>query len=817
LQTNTAGGDNYFICAAKAKRVIKITKRETWRNFCSKLTPETPTQEVWNMIKKMKNGKISKNPILHENGMPVKDERTQANIFAEKIEALSDNLHNQITEGQKLTINQAKEESINTDYNKRFSIEELRECIRTLPSEKATGEDDVHNMFLKKMPASKQRELLGLINRSWRTAEIPKSWKSSLIIPIPKPGKDHTNPDSYRPISLLSCISKIAERMVNTRLQWFLEKHNKLSPTQCGFRKRRSTEDPLVRLEHQVRACLINRQVNITVFFDLERAFDTVNHDQLIYKLASAGIKGNMLAWTEKFLKDRTFKVAIGNSKSEEKHLNLGLPQGSSLSPTFFNLLISDIPHPHNTLVQEYADDLAISVSANSLEEAITKIENAIRAIEQWATNNRLNLNPAKTKAMIFTKKRLPNPPTLTIKGNNIEWVKTFKYLGLTFDAPTLTWKSHIEETCRQGTQRLNILKALAGTTWGADRALLLQIYIVFIRSKLTYGMAAVSSAADSRIKALNRIQNAALRIALGAKNTSPITALQVEANIPPLDLYIREYCSKYYIKSRSQGETHPMMQDMLEDQAVENKLWTPGVFKKPFTKRTQQWMRWWNVPADLQIEDQPLQTIPPWNRPPLNIQLELTEPVKKGECTERLKAIAQATMEEKYTNHLHIFTDGSKVEKSTSSAIWIPEQNIKKGWKLEEGEHTTIMTAEMFAIKKAMEWTTLNQFFIEKKDIVIFTDSMSSLQALQNFSSSKSPSQKNQIYNIADLIMEKNFTITLQWVPSHTGLAGNEAADEAAKDAHALNTLTFCPLGPEEGKNIIRRAAHKAWQEDYN
>ena len=418
---------------------------------------------------------------------------------------------------------------------------------------------------------------------------------------------------------------------------------------------------------------------------------------------------------------------------------------------------------------------------------------------------------------MIFTKKRLPNPPTLTIKGNNIEWVKTFKYLGLTFDAPTLTWKSHIEETCRQGTQRLNILKALAGTTWGADRALLLQIYIVFIRSKLTYGMAAVSSAADSRIKALNRIQNAALRIALGAKNTSPITALQVEANIPPLDLYIREYCSKYYIKSRSQGETHPMMQDMLEDQAVENKLWTPGVFKKPFTKRTQQWMRWWNVPADLQIEDQPLQTIPQWNRPPLNIQLELTEPVKKGECTERLKAIAQATMEEKYTNHLHIFTDGSKVEKSTSSAIWIPEQNIKKGWKLEEGEHTTIMTAEMFAIKKAMEWTTLNQFFIEKKDIVIFTDSMSSLQALQNFSSSKSPSQKNQIYNIADLIMEKNFTITLQWVPSHTGLAGNEAADEAAKDAHALNTLTFCPLGPEEGKNIIRRAAHKAWQEDYN
>ena len=160
--------------------------------------------------------------------------------------------------------------------------------------------------------------------------EILKGWNESLIIPIPKAGKDHSNPNSYRPISLLSCISKVAEKMVNTRLAWFLEEGNLLSPTQCGFRKRRSTEDLLVRLEHQIRASIVNRKVTISVFFDLERAFDTISHEHLIHKLATAGTEGTMLSMIEQYLKDRSFKVAVGNTKSEEIYLNYWLPQGDA-------------------------------------------------------------------------------------------------------------------------------------------------------------------------------------------------------------------------------------------------------------------------------------------------------------------------------------------------------------------------------------------------------------------------------------------------------------------------------------------------------
>ena len=102
----------------------------------------------------------------------------------------------------------------------------------------------------------------------------------------------------------------------------------------------------------------------------------------------------------------------------------------------------------------------------------------------------------------------------------------------------------------------MNILKALAGTTWGADREILLKIYKVFIRSKLTYGATAIASAANSRLENLNKVQNAALRAALGARRTSPITALQVEANIPPMIIYLQEINCRYYLKTKAQGNT---------------------------------------------------------------------------------------------------------------------------------------------------------------------------------------------------------------------------------------------------------------------
>ena len=191
-----------------------------------------------------------------------------------------------------------------------------------------------------------------------------------------------------------------------------------------------------------------------------------------------------MLRWIEEFLQNRTFQVLIGNTKSETITMTNGLPQGPTLSPTLFNVMMADIPHPLRIYIYEYADDIAIAITADNIQEATNLTQDAIRKIEEWAATWNLQFNPNKCKAMYFTKKRIEDQlPILRVRNEEVEWVKTFKYLGLTFDSPTLTWKEHIEDTCRQGLQRVNTMKAMAGQTWGAEKELLLRVFKIYVRS----------------------------------------------------------------------------------------------------------------------------------------------------------------------------------------------------------------------------------------------------------------------------------------------------------------------------------------------
>ena len=298
---------------------------------------------------------------------------------------------------------------------------------------------------------------------------------------------------------------------------------------------------------------------------------------------------------------------------------------------------------------------------------------------------------------------------------------------------------------------------------------------------------------------------------------------MQVEANIPPLSIHIKEICCNYFYKAKAQSETNPMMTDLLEDHSVENKHWTPGVFKMPFKIRTTNIMRWWNLPQNIDHKDDRLPKAPPWNTPPFQIQKELKELVNKEMCTERIRAITQMAIEERYQDHLHIYTDGSKMDSSTSAAIWIPELEHQDKWKFEMGEIISIMTAELYAIVKALEWVLLHGVLLingvlrTRKKVVILTDSLSSLHALDSPSNSNHLKQINTAFRIAEILLENNFNITIQWVCSHTGLTGNDYVDGLAKQAHQLTREIKCPLGKEEVKRLIKIAKNKAWQTRYD
>ena len=131
-------------------------------------------------------------------------------------------------------------------------MEELRDALRRAHDTSA-GPDEIHYQLLKHLPDASLLLLLNIFNKIWLSGDFPSDWRKAIVIPIPKPGKDPTNPTNYRPIALTSCICKTMERMINRRLVWYLESHKLLTNVQCGFRSKRSTVDHLVRFERFCR------------------------------------------------------------------------------------------------------------------------------------------------------------------------------------------------------------------------------------------------------------------------------------------------------------------------------------------------------------------------------------------------------------------------------------------------------------------------------------------------------------------------------------------------------------------------------------
>ena len=431
-----------------------------------------------------------------------------------------------------------------------------------------------------------------------------------------------------------------------------------------------------------------------------------------------------------------------------------GVPQGSVLSPNVFVLLMAEIPHLAQVITLEYADDVAISITAETLQDACNTAANAITKLEEWSQKWQLTFNPNKTKAMFFTRKQIPKDaanqpitPTLLLNGETIEWVQSFRYLGLTFDGPNLTWKNHIEDLRKVCADRLRILRALTGTSWGPDRTSILNMYKTYIRGKITYGVVALSSASKTNLNKLEVIQNSAIRIATGARKTSPKTALQVEAGLPPLTQHIKELCCRYYFKMKA-SEHHPTAEAVIDDEEVRDKIWTPG-FKTPFAHRTEGYLRGWNIHKETDVKHISHPSAPPWAKR-IEVKTELIEPIDKNNSKEQAREVAERTIQHRYEDHLKLYTDGSKTATSTTSALWIPCMETGEYWKLDKGKARSIMGAELHAISKALHWTVLNSAILPTDKVAIMTDSKSGLQGINKYNTKRYTYIINQIKKTA-------------------------------------------------------------------
>ena len=366
----------YISASRRASSVIAKAKAEAWQITCSFLSPRFNPKSVHSLLRS-----IASSPSSFSSFPNCSSPRQSASVYAAYLrshfsvsqpKARHSRARGYLSELCRATFPVESHSS----FCSPFTLAEFLAAASNFSSSTATGPDKVAYPMLKHLPRSGIDLLLHIFNLSWSSHSFPSIWKTSSIIPIHKMGKPLDSPASFRPISLTSCVSKLFERIIRSRLFFFLESNSILSPRQAGFRPGRSTLDQILYLSQSISDGFNkprpgSRTILSTI--DFSKAFDSVWHAALFHKLISAGLPPCFARWTQSFLSDRRASVVYQNHKSRCFRVRRGVPQGSVLGPVLFSLFINDLPAspPSSVSCSLYADDVAIWSSSPSVPTAV--------------------------------------------------------------------------------------------------------------------------------------------------------------------------------------------------------------------------------------------------------------------------------------------------------------------------------------------------------------------------------------------------------------------------------------------------------------
>ena len=333
--------------------------------------------------------------------------------------------------------------------------------------------------------------------------------KIAKVIPLFKKG-DNLDVSNYRPISLLSSLSKILEKLIFQRTVKFLTENNVFTNSQFGFRQKHNTIHALLNFVDKVAHSIDNHSHLIGIFLDFSKAFDTINHDILIHKLYNYGIRGQALEWFRNYLQNRKQYVHLNGSNSSLKNINCGVPQGSILGPLLFIVYINDFCNSSDILsFILFADDSNVFFSHKNPHTLVRTINLELKKVTQWIRANKLSLNLQKTKYMIFSNTLETLPESIILDETPLEKVSSIKFLGITVDNK-LSWKIHIGniiKTISRNTGIINRLKSFL------PPSSLLTLYSSLILPYFNYGILTWGNTHQTLLDKLLVQQKRALRV----------------------------------------------------------------------------------------------------------------------------------------------------------------------------------------------------------------------------------------------------------------------------------------------------------------
>ncbi len=516
----------------KAKRTSKVSDWNKYHNlqklikkelkvahnaYLVKLFDENPGERnkaLWSYIKGLKKDKVGISS-LNFNGK-------QVDLPKDKAEALSEQYKSVFTDEDLTNIPDKGHSPYATMPDITVTAKGVYELLKKLNPKKAVGPDNISTRILKENAEELAPVLQHIFQQSLDSGIVPKDWQNANVTAIFKNKGQRTEPVNYRPVSLTCITCKVLEHIIFSSVMKHSDALNILKHFQHGFRKYHSCETQLLTTCEDLLRSLDRKCQIDCLILDFSKAFDTVAHRRLLYKLDYYGIRGTTKKWIEGWLTSRTQTVVVDGAESAEAKVTSGVPQGTVLGPLLFLLYINDIGENVTSTIKLFADDCLLYRVIKDRSDA-QNLQSDLETVTNWSRKWQMSFNPSKCTALRIHRKKTPVYHSYEMMGTTLQDVDQATYLGLEL-TKDMSWGPQVEKTAAKATRALNFVKRNLS---GAPKTVRSTAYQSLVRPILEYGHTVWDPYQKNHIATLEQVQRRAARFVTGDYSTySSVTSM---------------------------------------------------------------------------------------------------------------------------------------------------------------------------------------------------------------------------------------------------------------------------------------------------
>ena len=741
--TSQMAWNEYKIKKREMKKSLRQRKRKSWRDFCSEMGT---ISEVSRLQKMVTRDPVSRIGLVRDGTGKMTEtlEETNKILMEEHFPGSQISSQGWVIQNRMATrLNRKEAEGIVT-------IGAVLRSIDSFKPFKKPGVDKIFPALIQWGSEVLTPRLREIYVTCLATGFIPTAWRETKVVFLPKPGRgDYTEAKSFRPISLTSFLLKTMERILVDYMEATTLRVFPLNKNQHAYQAGKSTETALHQLVRVAEDELNTGGIAMTTIMDIEGAFDKIQFGKLKRALKRRGVSHVMVRWIDNMLKNRAINIHSGGLRLRGK-VNMGCPQGGVLSPLLWNITVDSLLNrleEQNVHSIGYADDIAIMVRGKFISTVADIMRTALGMTERWCVEHDLSINARKTNTILFSK-RIKDMEfgTLSIFGTDLAVSRCVKYLGVYLDS-RLTWNMHISEKIRKAKVAIHQCRRVCGLRWGFSPRSMYWVYTMMIRPIITYASVVWWHKAAQKVVGghLERVQRLACMAITGAFRTTPTTAMEMLLGLLPLELFVKKIAVNSALRMVREGTWH-------QTGSIYGHRRVLGLVKS------------------IEELDMPM------------------DEIKKVGVRERYHKtfIENGTLPEMGSDRILIFTDGSLMEDGAGAGIYSEELNLS--CQLSLGKFTSVYQAEMLALIHALDHLEVSM--VGGRKILVALDNQAVIRSMKR--TKMSTSLAFECVHRLNRIASRN-EVTLVWVRGHSGIDGNERADNLAKRG---STSVF--TGPE-------------------